>query len=71
MPGISPTVLWSAWSKVAQVEVASLPADAPLAWEDQFHRWEMELGSRWAVCGVHPARRERLVDWVQERCPEV
>jgi type III pantothenate kinase len=58
------------WGRCACGEVAevvSLPADAPDAWEQQRQRWGLGEKAGWAVAGVHPARRDALVRWLEGR----
>jgi type III pantothenate kinase len=48
------------------LRVAALPADDPAAWDRQLAEWNVGSGTEWAVAGVHPARRERLVAWLRD-----
>ena len=45
----------------------AVPPDDPAAWADQLARWGLADPQTWAVAGVHPARRDRLVAWLRER----
>jgi type III pantothenate kinase len=47
--------------------IASLPPEAPEAWQRQFNEWGLGHGETWVVSGVHPKRRDRLSEWVRER----
>jgi type III pantothenate kinase len=60
-------VKWGRCARAAVAEVASLPPDAPDAWERQLTRWGVDAGAAWAVAGVHPDRRDALVRWLEER----
>jgi type III pantothenate kinase len=60
-------IKWGRCSPDAVVESASLPPDDPAAWQEQLERWSLPSGSRWVLAGVHPARRERLADWLRQR----
>jgi type III pantothenate kinase len=46
---------------------ASLAPDDPGAWQTQCAAWKCPSPTAWAVSGVHPRRRDRLVRWIQER----
>src|SRR5262249_39329320 len=48
----------------------SLPPDEG-AWGEQAGRWGLSSPSRWAIAGVHPARRDQLADWLCRRGDEV
>jgi type III pantothenate kinase len=56
-------------SKIAKV--ASLPPDAPAAWEEQLRTWAVAPASSWVLSGVHPARRNTLKEWLQGRGEKV
>src|SRR5207247_114243 len=43
------------------------PPDDPAAWQRQAETWELFRPMVWAVSSVHPARCERLVQWLQEQ----
>ena len=60
-------IKWGRCTPAGITAVASLPADRPEAWADQFGAWGLGSGSAWAVCGVHPPRRDALVDWLRAR----
>jgi type III pantothenate kinase len=45
----------------------SLPADDPSTWAKQLERWSLKGRLSWAVSGVHPARRDRFVEWIRQR----
>src|ERR1700688_4046772 len=47
--------------------VASLPPEDPEAWQRQFNEWGLGHGENWLVSGVHPERRDRLIEWLRER----
>jgi type III pantothenate kinase len=57
--------------RLVPTEIVSLPPDDPAAWAAQSERWGLPSGSKWVVAGVHPARRERLSDWVRARGDEL
>jgi len=62
------------WGRCARGKVTdeccSLPADDALAWQEQFERWKLK-DSHWAIAGVHPERRDQLVEWLKERAARV
>jgi type III pantothenate kinase len=60
-------VKWGRCSAGAVGEACSLPPDDPAAWREQAARWRLSASALWAVTGVHPARRDRLADWVREQ----
>jgi type III pantothenate kinase len=45
----------------------SLPPDDPIAWQQQIDAWKLTGRLDWAVSGVHPHRRDRLMEWIKER----
>jgi type III pantothenate kinase len=45
----------------------SLPPDEPGAWLRQIEAWRLPRPAAWAVSGVHPARRDALMDWLRAR----
>jgi type III pantothenate kinase len=49
------------------VEAISLPPDDPAAWQQRVEQWSGGEPLVWAVSGVHPQRRDRLVDWLLRR----
>jgi type III pantothenate kinase len=49
------------------LHVASVPADNHAAWAAQLDEWKITDPTEWAVAGVHPARRDRLVAWLRAR----
>lgn len=44
----------------------SLPPDDVAIWEQQFVRWALLPQCQWLIAGVHPARRDRLADWLRQ-----
>jgi type III pantothenate kinase len=46
---------------------AALPADDVAAWRGQIEAWGLTGPLRWIVSGVHPARRDSLMSWLQGR----
>lgn len=58
-------VKWGRCSPGGILDSAALPPDDPDAWARQLAAWGLAAGSAWAVAGVHPARRERLTDWLR------
>jgi type III pantothenate kinase len=49
------------------LEVAAFPPDDPTWWSRWVTDWHVAPGAEWAVAGVHPARRDRLVNWLRDR----
>ncbi len=64
-------VKWGLCSSEQVWSIASLPPDEPKAWDKQWHDWKLERTQEWIVAGVHPARRDALVDWVTPRTDTV
>jgi type III pantothenate kinase len=46
---------------------ATLVHDEPAAWQEQLDTWGFRAGVRWAVSGVHPTTRDRLIEWTRLR----
>src|SRR5215475_10891325 len=56
------------WGRCAEnrvAEMASLPHDEESAWQRQLDAWQIAPGSTWAVSGVQPQVRTRLVEWLE------
>lgn len=51
--------------------IAGLPPDDSRAWEEQIRQWQLPPASRWVLTGVHPGRRDTLVDWLRQRGEKV
>src|SRR5262245_9296403 len=69
-------IKWGRCAAGGVAATASLPPDNPSAWHEQLKAWERSdptlCGMRvWTVAGVHPARRDRLVDWLRQRGEQV
>lgn len=60
-------IKWGRCADGAVVEKVSLAADDPDAWERQAARWDLAPPQPWAVSGVHRARCEGLIQWLQGR----
>jgi type III pantothenate kinase len=64
-------IKWGICSAAAVLKSTSVPPDDPTAWQQQLDAWHLTGPLLWAVCGVHPQRRDRLVDWLHQRGDEV
>jgi type III pantothenate kinase len=64
-------VKWGLCDDVAVRDSASLPPDDPAAWQNQLDMWHLPQPRKWAVSGVHPQRRDQLVDWLRQRGDKV
>ncbi len=60
-------IKWGRCAENAVVESASLPPDDPVSWSGQLERWNLAGQLTWAISGVNPQRRDRLVEWVRPR----
>src|SRR5947209_1574915 len=60
-------IKWGRCVEEGVMEGASLPPDAPQEWLCQINRWQLKQPINWAVSGVHPERRDRLVEWLRKR----
>lgn len=61
-------IKWGRCREDRVVAMAGLPPDDPPAWREQVRHWSLPPGATWILSGVHPARREKLADWLnQER----
>jgi type III pantothenate kinase len=60
-------IKWGRCSPDAVTETASLPPEDDCAWQEQFDAWRVARGGQWVLAGVHPARRDRLADWLGQR----
>jgi type III pantothenate kinase len=49
------------------IRVGTVPADDPGAWAAQLDEWNINGPMEWAVAGVQPARRDGLVNWLNDR----
>jgi type III pantothenate kinase len=60
-------IKWGVCAADGLSAAVAVPPDDPAAWADQLARWGLADPHTWAVAGVHPARRDRLVAWLRER----
>ncbi|OAI47849.1 hypothetical protein AYO44_08695 [Planctomycetaceae bacterium SCGC AG-212-F19] len=60
-------IKWGRCSEEGVVEGASVSPDDEWDWIRQITIWQLEKPIRWAVAGVHPARRDRLMKWIEKR----
>jgi type III pantothenate kinase len=56
------------WGRIDgdRIEIAALATDDPAAWAAQWQLWQLADGAEWAVAGVHPDRRDRLLNWLEQ-----
>lgn len=54
------------WSNGLLIGCAVPPDDAD-AWGAQAEKFDLPKPAAWVVTGVHPARRDRLIDWLRRR----
>jgi type III pantothenate kinase len=60
-------IKWGLCSPAGVTESVSLPPDEPGAWLRQIEAWRLPRPAAWAVSGVHPKRRDTLLDWLRAR----
>jgi type III pantothenate kinase len=60
-------IKWGLCGPDAVLASASLPADAAGEWQAQLEHWQLRGRLGWAVTGVHPQRRDQLVEWARQR----
>jgi len=58
-------IKWGLCSGAGVADMVSLAADDPAAWHHQLRAWKLTGPLAWAVSGVHPHRRDRLVEWLR------
>jgi type III pantothenate kinase len=59
-------IKWGRCSPSAVTDWVALPPDAPDAWAKQLDAWGIPAPAPWAVSGVHPARLQRLAEWLRQ-----
>ncbi len=59
-------IKWGRCADGAVREICSLPPENPAVWERQRQQWGLGENGQWVVTGVHPERREQLVDWLRQ-----
>jgi type III pantothenate kinase len=64
-------IKWGVCGADGLTAASAVPPDDPAAWAAQLHRWGLSSSLTWAIAGVHPARRDRLADWLRGRGYEV
>jgi len=60
-------IKWGRCESGRVAAMASLPPDAPDAWQRQLADWQLRGALVWAVSGVHPARCAALIDWLRSQ----
>jgi type III pantothenate kinase len=60
-------IKWGRCLSGVVADVASLPADDPLAWDEQCVRWQLPQPICWSIAGVHPDRLGQFGKWVRQR----
>jgi len=60
-------IKWGRPGPGGSFEKWSLPPDEPGVWDEAINRAGKSGPVRWAVAGVHPARRDRFVSWAEGR----
>jgi type III pantothenate kinase len=60
-------IKWGRCQPGRVVESVSLPPDDPGAWHQQLDAWGLAGSRRAVVSGVHPRRRDLLVEWLRDQ----
>jgi type III pantothenate kinase len=60
-------IKWGLCSDAGVTEAVSLLPDEPGVWLRQIEAWRLPCPTGWAVSGVHPQRRDALIDWLRAR----
>jgi type III pantothenate kinase len=60
-------IKWGRCSAAGVTEVVSLPPDDAPAWDAQLAAWRLTETTAWALAGVHPARQDRFLEWLEQR----
>jgi type III pantothenate kinase len=60
-------IKWGRCSPDAVVVAVSLAPDDENAWNRQAEAWNLQSPMSWAIAGVQPAWRDRLLAWVNQR----
>lgn len=59
-------IKWGLCAEGTVRSTCSLPLNEPASWRRQLELWPAARGW-WVVSGVHPNRRDQLIDWLGER----
>jgi type III pantothenate kinase len=59
-------IKWGLCGPAAVLASASLSPDNTQDWSAQLEQWQLSRHLCWAVTGVHPERRDRLVEWARQ-----
>jgi type III pantothenate kinase len=58
-------IKWGLCGPDAVIETCSLPPDDSAEWKRQLELWTTARGL-WVIAGVHPLRRDRLIQWLRD-----
>jgi type III pantothenate kinase len=50
-----------------EIRIGVVTAEDSDDWQEQLREWEIDGPAEWAIAGVHPTRRDRLVEWAKAR----
>jgi len=65
-------IKWGRCADGVLLEDRPMPPDDPAAWQNQLMAWFPHPSTRnWLVTGVHPPRRDRLMDWLRSQGQQV
>jgi len=60
-------IKWGRCGAKGVAATASLVYNAPASWKQQLQAWKLAGRLTWAVSGVQPEQRDRLVQWLDKR----
>src|SRR5258707_159592 len=60
-------IKWGRCGDESIIDSVSLSHEDSRAWQKQIEKWHIAPPIHWAISGVHPARRDQLVDWLKQR----
>jgi type III pantothenate kinase len=58
---------WGQCGPAGILQSASVAPEQPDEWRAQLGAWRLNEPQAWTVAGVHPARRDRFVDWLRQQ----
>jgi type III pantothenate kinase len=59
-------IKWGLCGPAGIAQSASVAPEEPDSWRTQLAAWRITGPQAWTIAGVHPARRDRLADWLRQ-----